>query len=399
MINRIGGLDGLRAIACLMVVAHHILPRLPQNESVLSELIQTFGIMAQAGVSVFFVLSGFLLSLPFWRAGYQLKPMPSLRTYLIRRFARILPAFYLALVVSFVLSISLFESKLTIELLARLAAGLTFLNSFHAVTLFPVDVNAPLWSIGFEVVSYFFLFGLMWGAIKVFRQPRASQLWIVFCLGLIFTLVLHELWVRLIGVATANIGWDYGLVGFARTWVPFTNVFALFAHFLIGILAAGASIPIQQRYQPSLRFDLVYVGMLVIALVLLATEFLLLSDGFNGVFHLLYMWPAFPILIAFSLVLIPNTVIFQSMLEVRPLKYIAQVSFGVYIWHMLVVELAARFFVLDYTYNGGMTLVSWAMTSIVVLGVSILIAHCSWHWLEKPVLRWARTGRYPIRTI
>lgn len=397
MINRIGGLDGLRAIACLMVVAHHILPRLPQNQSLLSDLIQTFGIMAQAGVSIFFVLSGFLLSLPFWRAGYQSLPMPSLKTYLIRRFARILPAFYLVLILSFVLSISLFESKLTPELLARLAAGLTFSNSFHAITLFPVDVNAPLWSIGFEVMSYFFLFGLMLCAVKVFHRPRAGQLWVVFSLALILTLALHEAWVLLIGIPTVNVGWDYGLVGFARTWVPFTNVFALFAHFLIGILAAGVSIPMQQRYRPAFRFDLVYVGMLVIALILLAAEFFLLPDGFNGVLHLLYMWPAFPLLIAFNLVLLPNTVIFQSVLEIRPLKYLAQISFGIYIWHVLIVELVARFFVSDYVYNGGMTLFSWVVTSIVVLGLSILIAHCSWHWLEKPVLEWARAGRFQLR--
>ncbi|EAR11238.1 acyltransferase family protein [Reinekea blandensis] len=400
MINRIAGLDGLRAIACLMVVAHHVLPRLPQNDSLLSEMVQTFGIMAQAGVSVFFVLSGFLLSLPFWRAAYQAQPLPDLKIYLMRRFARIMPGFYVVLLLSFGLSITVFGSELNMESLMRLATGLTFLNSFHPVTLFPVDINGPLWSIGFEVVSYLFLFGLLVAAMKLFRRPTAVQLWWVFGSALVATLLLHEAWVLAVGVPTEGVGWDYGLIGYARTWVPFTNVFALFAHFLIGILAAGVSVPVRQRFRATLRIDLLYLALMGVALGLLAAEFVFMDDGFHGVLHLLYMWPAFPLLIAISLVLLPNTVFFQRVLEIRPLKYLAEISFGIYIWHMLIVEMVTRYVMPDYIYDGGMSLGRWAVATSLVVGLSIVMAHLSWHRLEKPILDRVRNGRaVPVRSL
>ena len=58
-------------------------------------------IKGAAGVSIFFVLSGMLLSYPFWRAYFEKRPHPSIRHYVARRAARIMPGFYVALAVSF----------------------------------------------------------------------------------------------------------------------------------------------------------------------------------------------------------------------------------------------------------------------------------------------------------
>ena len=56
------------------------------------------------GVAIFFLLSGFLLSGPFWGAYDAGRPMPSLRTYALRRAARIMPGYYTALTVSLILA-------------------------------------------------------------------------------------------------------------------------------------------------------------------------------------------------------------------------------------------------------------------------------------------------------
>lgn len=65
------GLDGLRGVACLMVFFYHLRWNAqPSNETPLvlpfdfEFLLRKFDI----GVAVFFVLSGLLLSMPFWRA-------------------------------------------------------------------------------------------------------------------------------------------------------------------------------------------------------------------------------------------------------------------------------------------------------------------------------------------
>jgi peptidoglycan/LPS O-acetylase OafA/YrhL len=55
------------------------------------------------GVSLFFTLSGLLLSLPFWRSPARGTPRPGCGRYLLRRGARILPAYWVCLTLLIVL--------------------------------------------------------------------------------------------------------------------------------------------------------------------------------------------------------------------------------------------------------------------------------------------------------
>ena len=96
---RIPGADGLRALACLLVVWHHTTQRFnPESSAQLIQSIHFFGMRAEVGVSLFFVLSGCLLSLPFWNSFVNAERMPSLKVYLINRGARIVPAFWFNLI-------------------------------------------------------------------------------------------------------------------------------------------------------------------------------------------------------------------------------------------------------------------------------------------------------------
>lgn len=390
MINRVSGLDGLRALACLMVLAHHILPRLPQSGSLLSDAIQTFGVMAQAGVSIFFVLSGFLLALPFWRAASESREMPSLKQFLSKRFARIVPGFYLALLVSFVLSVTLFDTPLSFQTELRLFSGLLFLSSFHPVTLFPVDLNGPLWSIGFEVGSYMLLFLALVLALRLYKQPTMAQLFRLFTVTFVASIVMHQVWVVLVGKPTENVGWDYGLIGYARTWMPYTNIFALFCHFMVGVFAAGFSTVVQRRWRKSLKMDALFVMVSALLVGLLGLEFLILEDGFSGVLHLLYMWPVFPTLIGLTLIFLPFTHLCSRLLDTKPLRYLAEISFGIYVWHMIYVELVSRLWMTDYVYNGGMTIGNWLFASTVVVLLTVMTAHVSWFQFERPILNRVR---------
>ena len=66
--ERLIGADGLRAIACLSVIIHHLSQQLiPNNQPTIIQELQKFGIIGNTGVSIFFIFSGFLLSYPFWR--------------------------------------------------------------------------------------------------------------------------------------------------------------------------------------------------------------------------------------------------------------------------------------------------------------------------------------------
>ena len=75
----------------------------------------------------------------------------------MRRAARILPGFWLALTVTFVATIAIFGARLDGELLLRFLAGFLLYGRLALADILPVEVNGPLWSIGFEVTSYMLL--------------------------------------------------------------------------------------------------------------------------------------------------------------------------------------------------------------------------------------------------
>jgi peptidoglycan/LPS O-acetylase OafA/YrhL len=79
---RIPGADGLRAIACLLVIWHHTAQKLnPEGLSPLVGVLHFLGMRGEVGVSLFFVLSGCLLSVPFWASFVERKPFPSIKRY------------------------------------------------------------------------------------------------------------------------------------------------------------------------------------------------------------------------------------------------------------------------------------------------------------------------------
>ena len=74
------GADGIRALACLAVIGHHLSQRLSMEaQSHGIQQVQAFFLMGNAGVSIFFVLSGFLLSYPFWKNYLNEQNFPNMK--------------------------------------------------------------------------------------------------------------------------------------------------------------------------------------------------------------------------------------------------------------------------------------------------------------------------------
>ena len=86
--DRSAGLDALRSIACLLVVVFHLRTMLTVDFGPLNPVIEG----GNSGVFLFFALSGYLLYRPFLRGNVDL------RSYAIKRAARILPGYFVALV-------------------------------------------------------------------------------------------------------------------------------------------------------------------------------------------------------------------------------------------------------------------------------------------------------------
>jgi peptidoglycan/LPS O-acetylase OafA/YrhL len=104
-------IDGLRSLALLLVIGHHVfaiylqdthrlgtqlLPRdwpliLPRSPLV------SWGMHLAFGVPIFFAISGFVLAMPFAQTVFERGKLPSIRLYLLRRLIRLEPPYFLSM--------------------------------------------------------------------------------------------------------------------------------------------------------------------------------------------------------------------------------------------------------------------------------------------------------------
>lgn len=163
--RRYGLLDGLRAIAALMVVGYHVHTMPVPGTAWLWD----GGAQLNAGVAVFFVLSGFLLYRPFVAARLTGSRTPSIRRYLTRRVLRVVPGYWVA-ITALGLLLPLYVPVFTGDwpifygLAQTWVPGRTF------------DGLSPAWSLSVEAAFYLVLPLYAAGAQRLLRHlsPRAQ---------------------------------------------------------------------------------------------------------------------------------------------------------------------------------------------------------------------------------
>ncbi|HEV7346261.1 MAG TPA: acyltransferase [Devosia sp.] len=388
--SRLYGADFIRASACFIVLFHHLAQRIdPRSVLGAEPSAQVFNAVGGFGVGMFFVLSGFLLARPFWQALDAGAPMPSLRIYALRRAARIVPGFWLALTVSFVLSVTVFGFALDGWLWLRYLAGLLMVSDWHWTTLFPVEVNGPLWSIGFEASSYvmlplaFLAFFALAGGRLLGWQARLAWFAVI-----AFAIFAHWLFATQVRVDPLRKGWDYGLQGGAKTWMPWFNPFGFFAMFATGALAGGVQVAIS-RFR-SVVFDLIALAAMVAAGWMIWTNGLRGGGEFYGLLRIPYQFPLFHVLLGTALATAPSSVVLGRVLDNAVVSWLARISFGIYVWHYLVLELVRLYWVPEMTHATMSDATKFMVASAVITAITIAIAALSWRWLELPAINRAR---------
>ena len=388
---RIKGANGIRAVACLFVIFHHLAQRLNPDAPGLPLWVQKVHYCAmrgEVGVSIFFVLSGCLLSMPFWRSLIQGGAAPSLRSYVRNRASRILPGYYLLLCISALVGQWLLHQGIG---WSRLAASFLFLNNFDYHTFFPSEVDTPLWSIGLEIWCYVLLPFVMLGILRCLHTVKGAALAL---LGVIVGLqLLNPIVISMLMTDGKDKGWQYGLIGGAKVWFPYWNLDSFLTQFLIG---SCASLFICWRYSkaglPSVLGDVVGCVALLTALGLVLIR---LNPGApDDITHQPYLTPLFPALIALALAGISQGKILWRLLDNAFFRYIASISFGLYVWHWLLISIVELQWMPNFVYFGMNSLSRWTTISASILFVSILIASLSWFVLERPILQKYRKADY-----
>lgn len=175
--NTIAVLDGVRACACLFVIWYHfnLVPhnfRMWDLQPLLPSFLAQFLYFGTYGVTLFFILSGFLLFLPFVKALLFAQSWPSIKRFYLRRVFRILPAYYVTLI----LVVLLFQREyLQPQHWQELGLFFTFLMDESKTTF--KQLNAPFWTLAIEWQFYMLLPFLMLGMrLVVSRFKQAYRL-------------------------------------------------------------------------------------------------------------------------------------------------------------------------------------------------------------------------------
>jgi peptidoglycan/LPS O-acetylase OafA/YrhL len=243
--SRLVGIEGLRALAASSVVAYHVwLYGAANGQSVdLGALSKVFANL-RSGVTLFFVLSGFLLFRPYAAAALRGLPTPGLRNYLRNRALRIAPAYWVVLVF-----VALGFEHTLLRHPDQLAANLFLLQNYVPSFIFGAGI-VPAWSLAIEIVFYLCVPILGGTAIVLARRRGASPVVAAFApvllmtvLGLAskgvtrvahpgdvwtFSFATHADWFAAgMAVAVLRIRWEDGMLRLPRFWRPTALVSAL----------------------------------------------------------------------------------------------------------------------------------------------------------------------------
>jgi peptidoglycan/LPS O-acetylase OafA/YrhL len=340
------GLDGIRAIAVLAVIAYHL------NFS--------WAKGGLLGVGVFFVLSGYLIT-DLLVGEYKRRGGIKLAQFWIKRARRLLPAL---LVMLFVVTgwVTLFDRSQLSALRSDLIPGIFYYSNwwfiFQHVSYFaqfgPPSPLGHLWSLAIEeqfylVWPFVVLAGMKW------VHNRHTQIVIVLCAAVASAVEMAALYMP-----------DHPTRVYEGTD---TRVFAL----MIGA-ALALALPRSQTYaQVTVGARRVLDGAGTVALLAIFAMFWLTSE--NGAF--LYQG-GLVLLSVLTAVLIAVVVHPDARLGVilgkEPLRWIGERSYGIYLWHYPVI-------VLTTPNNAGPNL----LRAILQIAASIGLAALSWHFIEQPV--------------
>ncbi len=165
-IDHLAPLDGLRGVAIALVVWYHVWQITWLRADVhLGAATLNFNAIPETGfvgVDLFFFISGFVLFYPYARARFDGRPAPRLREFVIRRATKILPSYYLSLVVFIVLGWVRFTSPG--DAFAQVVTHALFVHTFWDSTW--GGINGVLWSLAVEVQFYVLFPIVAWCAVR-----------------------------------------------------------------------------------------------------------------------------------------------------------------------------------------------------------------------------------------
>jgi peptidoglycan/LPS O-acetylase OafA/YrhL len=353
---RLGALDGLRAVAAGLVVLTHV--------GFLTGAV-SFGVVGRLlgrgdlGVSIFFALSGFLLYAAMGREWARTGRV-DVPGYYARRAVRVLPAFWVGLLV--------------VGLAVRPSARVWLANASLTQVYVPdalLDGYTQTWSLATEV-SFYLVLPFAFAALRR-RTGRAS----------VALRVLAASW--LLGLAAAVVSGlvEIGGESLAGRWLP-----AHWPEFALGMALSVVRDAPALRAHRVLRDLAAYPGT---CLALAGGAYLLATTTVAGP---LTLGPVAGVQLAGKGVL--GSVVtagllvpllfgdggdaFSRALGTATARYLGRISYGVFLWHLPVFEAIYAVTGIDYFTGGAVALLA------VGVPVTLGLAAVSERLVERPLM-------------
>jgi peptidoglycan/LPS O-acetylase OafA/YrhL len=347
MHKRIESLDGLRGLAIGMVLWLHF-----------------FGsAIGWAGVDVFFILSGYLITTillsareepHFWRIFYT------------RRATRIIPAYVVTMLTTF--AFFRLEWHLIWPYYVFFAA-----NWAAAVSGFNVGPLSPLWSLAVEEHFYF-----LW-PLCVRKCPRKT-LFVV-----LISIVVAEPLIRTLSYVFHPLDWRayYMLTPFRLDGLALGALLGLAlaeSKTRERLQVSGAFVP----WALAFSFSCFILPIIVLNQDWQKHQLVFFSVGFSGV-------DLTAALLLLFLILRPESRI-TKFFSMRPLRFLGRISYGLYLYHIPIQQMIWRI-------GDHYAFTHHKQINIISLPVSILFAWLSFRFFETPFLDLGKrtVDRYRLR--
>ena len=367
-------MDSLRAIAVLgVLVAHASFYISLHSTNKLNDW------RVDSGVTLFFVISGFLIYRPWVRARLRGQPSPLVRVYAWRRLLRIVPGYWVALTA---IAIALSFSAVFTWSGAPVYYG-------FAQTYFWEKTGGALvqaWSLCVEMAFYVFvpLYALGLARLRASDPARRLRHELIGVAALFAFSALYKVWAVQAGtLERPDLSAPLQL-----------NLFAFLDQFAVGMGLAVASVWYEQRKELPAPLRLVdrapWVPWLFAAVALYVVSFQIGLKGnvFTPFGHFQYFERHYLYLaIATGLVLPAMFGDYtrgwvRRLLANKVLLYIGVISYGIFLYHFFVLEALHRVEFGEVVPN------EWGWLWLVAgVGGGVLLATLSWYLVERPFLR------------
>jgi peptidoglycan/LPS O-acetylase OafA/YrhL len=383
--------DGYRAFAIMAIVVFHVIHSsgMLAGGSLPAQL--AWGTGPQL-VDVLFIVSGFVVFLPTVAQGGR---FGSVRGYAIRRGARLLPAFWLSLLVMLLVMATKPDVPLPGigGLLSNFSGQQTIVSLFSPGTLIGFGPDSPVWTLTLEIGFYVVLPFI---AAAYFRRPLIGL-----AIALAIVLVWREAFQHIEEVA-GWVGIDLTATRSLQLWFSSLNQLPGWAFsFAAGMTGAWAYVELRRRYD-RVWLERMATRVLVVSAIAFAVFVYLAghravgSGALTQLPNLRVRESAFISLgytaslatVMVSMTLVPRRL---QMPFAYPLaRKLGDISYGIYLIQAPLIFFLVFHSVISTDGSVGST----ALWLAIVIPVAMLYGYLSARLVEQPIRRWAhRFGR------